>query len=221
MAIGNPFGLAHTVTVGVISADKRPLPVAEQRSQDMLQTDAAINPGNSGGPLMNVRGEVVGINTAIMSNSQSSGNMGIGFAIPINVVRDLLPQLRAGKIVRGRIGVGVKPVPGRREGARPDRSRGRAVSTVTEGRSGGEGRPRAGRCHRRVQRQAGEGPGRSDRDGHGTKPGTTVPIRIVRDKQQKIAQCHGRGARSRAESGQTAAGGQGGALRPRPARALG
>ncbi|HEY3384445.1 MAG TPA: Do family serine endopeptidase [Vicinamibacterales bacterium] len=111
MAIGNPFGLAHTVTVGVISATKRPFQTAEQRSQDVLQTDAAINPGNSGGPLLNIRGEVIGINTAILSNSRSEGNIGIGFAIPINLVRELLPQLRTGKIVRGRIGVQVQDVP--------------------------------------------------------------------------------------------------------------
>ena len=63
----------------------------------MLQTDAAINPGNSGGPLLNVRGEVVGMNTAIYADSRQSGNIGIGFAVPINVVRSLLPQLRSGQ----------------------------------------------------------------------------------------------------------------------------
>ena len=68
MAIGNPFSLAHTVSVGVISATSRPFPVAEQRSANVLQTDAAINPGNSGGPLLNIRGEVIGMNTAIYSN---------------------------------------------------------------------------------------------------------------------------------------------------------
>src|SRR5439155_23866198 len=72
------------------------------------------NPGNSGGPLLNVRGEVIGINTAIVTNSRSEGNIGIGFAVPINTVRDLLPQLRTGKVVRGRIGVTVTQVP--REG---------------------------------------------------------------------------------------------------------
>ena len=78
----------------------------------MIQTDAAINPGNSGGPLLNIRGEVIGINTAIISNERGSvGNIGIGFAVPINTVRDLLPQLRSGKIVRGRIGVQVQAVP--------------------------------------------------------------------------------------------------------------
>ena len=111
MAIGNPFGLSHTVSVGVVSALKRPFPVSEGRTIDMLQTDAAINPGNSGGPLLNVRGEVVGMNTAIFADSRQSGNIGIGFAVPINVVRSLLPQLRTGKITRGMIGVSVQPVP--------------------------------------------------------------------------------------------------------------
>ena len=73
MAIGNPFGLAHTVSVGVISATARSFPIAEQRFADVLQTDAAINPGNSGGPLLNARGEVVGINTAIYTDSRQAG----------------------------------------------------------------------------------------------------------------------------------------------------
>jgi hypothetical protein len=77
----------------------------------VLQTDAAINPGNSGGPLLNVRGEVIGINTAIYTDARQQGNIGIGFAVPINTVRELLPQLRTGKITRGVIGVQVLPVP--------------------------------------------------------------------------------------------------------------
>jgi hypothetical protein len=80
----------------------------------LIQTDAAINPGNSGGPLLNVRGEVIGMNTAIITNARSEGNIGIGFAVPSNTVRDLLPQLHTGKVVRGRIGVSVLAVP--REG---------------------------------------------------------------------------------------------------------
>ncbi len=113
MAIGNPFNLTHTISVGVISATGRPFPVAEQRSANVLQTDAAINPGNSGGPLLNLRGEVVGVNTAIYSSGSAlggGGNIGIGFAIPINTVRDVLPGLRAGKITRGRIGVQVRAI---------------------------------------------------------------------------------------------------------------
>ena len=111
MAIGNPFGFRHTVTIGVISATERPFPVTDGRSSEMLQTDAAINPGNSGGPLLNLRGEVIGMNTAIISNGRSEGNIGIGFAIPINTIRDLLPQLHTGKVIRGRIGVQITSVP--------------------------------------------------------------------------------------------------------------
>ena len=105
MAIGNPFNLAHTVTVGVVSAVGRPFAPITGREQPMIQTDAAINPGNSGGPLLNVRGEVIGVNTAIISDRAQAGNLGIGFAVPINDVIELLPQLRKGKVIRGRIGV--------------------------------------------------------------------------------------------------------------------
>ncbi len=135
MAIGNPFSLAHTVSVGVVSA-ARPggLPVADGRFADVIQTDAAINPGNSGGPLLNIRGEVIGINTAIFADSRAQGNLGIGFAIPINVVRDLLPQLRGGKITRGVIGVSVVDVPASAldEFGLKER-RGAVVGSVTQG----------------------------------------------------------------------------------------
>ena len=96
MAIGNPFNLSHTVTVGVVSALGRPFGGVNGRPQNMIQTDAAINPGNSGGPLLNVRGEVIGMNTAIYTD-QRSANIGIGFATPINAIRAILPQLRSGK----------------------------------------------------------------------------------------------------------------------------
>ena len=108
MAIGNPFDLGHTVTVGVVSAVGRPFYQVRGRPQQVIQTDAAINPGNSGGPLLNLRGEVIGINTAIVSDRPS--NLGIGFAVPINTVRDLLPQLRTGRVTRGRIGVSILEV---------------------------------------------------------------------------------------------------------------
>ena len=107
MAIGNPFQLSNTVTVGVVSAVGRRHAVSSSAAvEQMIQTDAAINRGNSGGPLLNLRGEVIGINTMIVSD-QGGGNVGVGFAVPINTVRDLLPQLREGKVVRGRIGVQV------------------------------------------------------------------------------------------------------------------
>lgn len=105
MAIGNPFELGHTVTVGVISFKGRPFATSEGRFQNMLQTDASINPGNSGGPLIDVHGQVVGINTAILSGDDHGGNLGIGFAVPIDTVKTLLPQLRKGSVQRGQLGV--------------------------------------------------------------------------------------------------------------------
>ncbi len=103
MAIGNPFGLSHTVTVGVVSAKGRSS-VGIANYENFIQTDAAINPGNSGGPLINMEGQVVGINTAILS--RSGGYMGIGFAIPINMVKIIKKQLlKKGKVTRGYLGV--------------------------------------------------------------------------------------------------------------------
>ena len=104
LAIGSPFGLSHTVTAGIVSAKGRSN-VGLAVYEDFIQTDAAINPGNSGGPLLNLDGEVVGINTAIIS--RSGGNMGIGLAIPINMAKNIYEQLVAGgTVVRGFLGVG-------------------------------------------------------------------------------------------------------------------
>jgi serine protease Do len=106
VAIGNPFGLGNTVTAGIVSAKYRQ--IGQSSYDNYIQTDASINPGNSGGPLLNTSGEVVGINTAIFS--QSGGNIGIGFAIPINMAKDLLPQLKKGKVVRGWLGVMIQKI---------------------------------------------------------------------------------------------------------------
>jgi serine protease Do len=106
VAIGNPFGLGNTVTAGIVSAKYRQ--IGQSSYDNYIQTDASINLGNSGGPLLNTAGEVVGINTAIFS--QSGGNIGIGFAIPINMAKDLLPQLKKGKVVRGWLGVMIQKI---------------------------------------------------------------------------------------------------------------
>lgn len=104
VAIGSPFGLEHSVTVGVLSATERRIGVGPY--DNFLQTDASINPGNSGGPLFNMAGEVVGVNTAVIRNGQ-----GIGFAVPIDMVRRILPELLAqGHVVRGYIGAGIQDV---------------------------------------------------------------------------------------------------------------
>lgn len=108
VAIGNPFGLSHTLTVGVVSAKGRTtLGISDY--EDFIQTDAAINPGNSGGPLANLDGEVIGMNTAIFS--RSGGYMGIGFAIPINLVERIASQLiEQGEVVRGYLGIMIQPM---------------------------------------------------------------------------------------------------------------
>ena len=104
MAIGNPYQLGHSVTVGVVSYMGRSFEIGEGRWQKLIQTDASINPGNSGGPLLNARGEVIGITLATLADGFGD-TMGIGFAIPINSVKAVLPALRAGRLVRGSIGV--------------------------------------------------------------------------------------------------------------------
>jgi serine protease Do len=111
MAIGNPFGLGgNSVTVGVVSYKGRTMSLTRNTGVDMIQTDAAINPGNSGGPLLNTRGEVVGLNTLIVTGGLQQ-SAGVGFSVPINVAKEILPQLREkGKVVRGWMGVSIQPI---------------------------------------------------------------------------------------------------------------
>jgi serine protease Do len=107
VAIGSPFGFDNTVTAGIVSAKGRSLP--QENFVPFIQTDVAVNPGNSGGPLFNLRGEVVGINSAIYS--RTGGFMGLSFAIPIDVANEITQQLKStGRVIRGRIGVVIQPV---------------------------------------------------------------------------------------------------------------
>lgn len=132
VAIGSPFGLDHSVTAGVVSAVGRSNPYANQQYVPFIQTDVAINRGNSGGPLLNTRGEVVGINSQIFSNS--GGYMGVSFAIPIDMAMSAVQQLKAtGRVIRGQIGVRVGAVDedARRGFNLPD-TRGALVSEVLE-----------------------------------------------------------------------------------------
>ncbi|MBI3950667.1 MAG: trypsin-like peptidase domain-containing protein [Acidobacteria bacterium] len=111
LAIGNPFGFAHTLTEGIISALERPIRAENGRIiEGAIQTDASINPGNSGGPLLNSRGEMIGINSQIISPSQ--GSVGIGFAIPVNLAKRFVPELIArGRVTRPWLGIVFLPVP--------------------------------------------------------------------------------------------------------------
>ncbi len=132
MAIGNPFGLSYTITVGVVSAKGRS-GIGITDYEDFIQTDAAINPGNSGGPLINIKGEVVGINTAIYT--KSGGYMGIGFAIPINMVKAIEKQLiEKGEVVRGYLGVMIQELtPALREEFGLKENEGVLIADVMEG----------------------------------------------------------------------------------------
>ena len=134
MAIGNPFGLSHTVTVGIVSAKGRIIGAGQY--DNFIQTDASINPGNSGGPLFNTRGEVIGINTAIIA-----GGTGIGFAIPVNLAKELLPQLHdRGKVTRGWLGVMIQKVtPELAQSFRIQQPTGALVADVVEGSPAAKG----------------------------------------------------------------------------------
>jgi serine protease Do len=131
VAIGNPFGLGGTVTAGIVSARQRDINAG--RYDNFIQTDAAINKGNSGGPMFNLDGQVIGVNTAIFS--PSGGSVGIGFATPSSMARNIIAQLRAtGEVRRGWLGVRIQNVTDElAEGLRLDRPRGALVAAVTEG----------------------------------------------------------------------------------------
>jgi len=128
VAIGNPFGLSHTVTTGVVSAMGRNIGAGPY--DEFIQTDASINPGNSGGPLLNMNGDVVGINTAIYSGS--GGNVGIGFALPINMAKSILLDLKQnGKVTRGWLGVMIQKItPELQESFKLESSKGALVNDI-------------------------------------------------------------------------------------------
>jgi serine protease Do len=131
VAMGSPFGLDNTLTAGVVSAKGRQIGAGPY--DNFIQTDASINPGNSGGPLVNLRGEVIGINTAIFS--RTGGNLGIGFAIPINSAKEILPELiNKGKVTRGWLGVSIQRItPEIAQALGLEKNQGALVSSVVEG----------------------------------------------------------------------------------------
>ncbi len=179
MAIGNPFGLEQTVTTGIVSATGRV--IGEGPYDNFIQTDASINPGNSGGPLINTRGQAVGINTAIFT--QTGGSVGIGFAIPIDLAKTVVTQLaNGGQVVRGYLGVSIQPMT-------PDLARsfgmpeptGALVSSVVEGSPAAKAGVKAGDV---ITQYDGRKVGRSDdlpRAVAETPVGRDVPLTVVRD----------------------------------------
>ena len=187
MAIGNPFNQGWTVTVGVVSATGRAMQGESGRPNEMIQTDAAINPGNSGGPLLNLRGEVIGINTMIFTNGRAEGNIGIGFAVPINTVRDLLPQLMSGKVVRGRIGLTMGPVPrgSYQEFGLKSRA-GALVSTVVNGGPAEKAGIRPGDVIVEYNGKTIPNTTELQKLVAATKPGSSVPVKVVRNGKEQM-----------------------------------
>jgi serine protease Do len=184
IAIGNPYQFENTLTVGVISAKGRALGLSEQtRSfENFIQTDASINPGNSGGPLLNINGEVVGINTAI----RAGGAQGLGFATPINTARRLLPQLKQGKVTRGYLGMGIVDVTDQvKEGFNLPSAQGALVQSVTPGKPADEAGVKPGDVVVAVDGR----PMRNNReiiDYISYIPvGSPVKLTVIRDGQQK------------------------------------
>jgi len=189
MAVGNPFGLGgNSVTVGVVSfkGERAQLQLQRGTNIDLIQTDAAINPGNSGGPLFNTRGEVIGINTLIITNG-SAANAGVGFSVPINVAKEILPQLREkGKVIRGWMGVNIQAVGEELAGTYGlSEAKGAYVSAVTAGSPA----EKAGLLPEDVILSA---DGRAIDDNSdlsryisSRSPGSTVKLEILRGKEKK------------------------------------
>ncbi|HBZ69470.1 MAG TPA: peptidase [Deltaproteobacteria bacterium] len=183
VAIGNPFGLDNTVTAGIVSAKGRA--IGNGPYDQFIQTDAPINPGNSGGPLFNQRGEVVGINTAIFS--QSGGNIGIGFAIPINLEKELVPQLEAeGHVTRGWLGVSIqKLTPELAESLGVSEAHGSLVAEVTPGSPAAKAGIKTGDVITTYNGKKVEEYGGLASLVAATPVGTTIPIQVLRDREVK------------------------------------
>ena len=183
MAIGNPFGLDHSITTGIVSAKERFIGAGPY--DEFIQTDAAVNPGNSGGPLVDVRGAVIGINTAIFS--QSGGWAGIGFATPVNLAKEILPQLRErGKVTRGYLGVATGPVSPAVEQEASLKSRdGALVVEVEPGSPADKTGLKPGDVIVRFQDQQIRQPQDLSRRVASTPPGTEAKLDVVRRDGQR------------------------------------
>jgi serine protease Do len=180
IAVGSPFGLQATVTSGIVSAKARQIGAGPY--DDFLQTDAAINPGNSGGPLINMRGEVVGINTAIVR-----GGSGIGFAIPSNMAKRVASELRtAGKVTRGWLGISLQPLTtdlASSFGAKD--TKGALISDVSADSPAAKGGLKSGDVITSFNGKKIDDPSALARAVGLAKPGETSKVRVWRDKQEK------------------------------------
>ncbi|MSQ91435.1 MAG: DegQ family serine endoprotease [Gammaproteobacteria bacterium] len=185
IAIGNPFGLQHSVTSGIVSALGRS-GITRDNYEDFIQTDAAINPGNSGGALVSMDGELVGINSAILS--RSGGNMGIGFAIPSNMVRSIMEQLiQFGEVNRGQLGVSVLSLTPdyRKSLGLADDLQGALVSQVAEGSAAARAGIQAGDVITSISGQPVKGAAELRNSIGMLKVGDSIEVSLLRDGKPK------------------------------------
>jgi serine protease Do len=183
LAIGSPFGLQKTVTAGIISAKGRS--IGQGPFDDFLQTDAAINPGNSGGPLVNMSGEVVGINSAILS--RTGGNVGIGFSIPVNMAKRIYTELAAkGKVTRGWLGVSIQPLtPELAKSFGLKEPNGVLISDVMQQSPAAAAGIASGDVIIEFDRKKVDSPQELQKVVAATTPGRAVPLKVWRDKGEK------------------------------------
>ncbi len=184
IAVGNPFGLEQTITAGIVSAKGRSS-VGLTNYEDFIQTDAAINPGNSGGPLVNLKGEMVGINTAIFS--RSGGNQGIGFAIPISMAREIMISLiETGKVTRGFLGVVIQNVTADLASAMGLKAKGGVlISNVGKNTPAGKGGIKQGDVITRFNKKPVTNSNELRNAVAAIRPGTDVPVELIREGESK------------------------------------
>ena len=188
MAIGNPFGLERTVTTGIVSATGRV--IGQGPYDDFIQTDASINPGNSGGPLINARGQAIGINAAIFS--QNGGSVGIGFAIPVNQAKSVVTQLAAtGKVTRGWLGVMIQPLtPELAKGFNVPGGGGALVASVQDNSPAARAGVKAGDVITEYDGHKLAQPGDLSKLVAATAVGRQVPLTIVREGKTMTIEAH-------------------------------
>ena len=185
VAIGNPFGLSHTVTVGVVSALGRSIGAGPY--DEFIQTDASINPGNSGGPLINIEGQVIGINTAIISGN-TGGNVGIGFAIPINIAKGILKDLKeTGSVTRGWLGVMIQKItPELEKSFGLNQSEGALVGDVIPDGPAAKGGILRGDVITKFNNQAVREMEDLPKIVAATNPGSAVDVEVIREGTRKV-----------------------------------
>ena len=184
LAIGNPLGIGQTVTAGIISAKGRRTGLSDGQSfEDFLQTDAPINRGNSGGALINVNGELIGINSQILSDSGGGGNIGIGFSIPSNMAKSVMEQLlNNGKVRRGMLGVGIQPITeALKENFGLKDTRGVLINDVRKGSAAENAGIKRDDIIIAINGEAIEDPNTLRNKVAGTQPGTEIKVTLLRD----------------------------------------